>query len=1226
MSSLKRIVLIDTHLSGIVELKLDGHTNICGTNASGKTTLQRLIPVFYGEYPSRVVPSSRDSFEKWYLRNETSFIIYEYERQDGQVCQAALTSTGKGVDYRFIGKGFDLDDYSVELKSGERKILSSVDVSRKLKRDGIACTRQLNTTQYRAIIQNDRSILNAQRDLPGFARLFSLCESNANLRHIEKLAKAVHTKEGKMETIKAMVAAILEEDGVQPGSSKISRNLVEEWIKETKLIKGFDAIRPEFTKLEQANHEYESNNRRLAELKHQFAFDKSKLDKEIVEGQALLDEVVLTVKQLEKTWSESRDVLNSNLSRAKGDIQNLEANLEQVEAQYDDWQDKDIDTLTQHIQALPSWQSELEGAESNYRLLTEKHQDIKAAYHERLSELTEKHNAELESYALQRDEMRDELADKKVEQQNQSADIRQKYQGQIGQVKDEYQLRLSQLQNSQTELNTLTNNVGFTEQEQNQIDILEAAIRETSSLEDVSREQLNEAQQQLSQANLNRDNANRELEQARRVEQDKQNQVEQVEKLLYPGHNTLLEYLRRENAEWAESIGKVINPSLLSRTDLKPEGAGSNDSLYGVLLDLSAVEQPEYADSEHSLQQRLDVAQAQRDQAVEARNMAEAKLAEASTNVRNAELAFAKTKTDCNNAEQSRKRAQQDKDNAMREFQQALSDRKQVYKKRLAENQAEQQKVKVQLEEAIEQVKLAQHEEEMDSRSHWQLVLGDLEQQIAQLDTHKTKAKENFKFEKKQAEAWYQDELANRGVDVDEIGKLKKQIAKLKQDITHTEKNRHLVSEYQTWYNIYYTGHKVTWQQQLADAKKLEGDATRELQKQQTEYKQNKDVAIAKQSRYEQQLKELNELSEALKEITKQLAKIKLPAAEIVEEVGTVPQRINEGQDLFAKRIELTADIKEYVEHFDSQIASQAGTGLSDIWDRSREECMVVNAQGIRGIDHIRLVKHLDQLLNIHVPQRVTALREQGRIFGKDLSEYYNILKNIESHIGSQSKRISKEVDEELFLDGVSDSAVKIRSRISELEFWPELIAFNELYTEWMMEGAHELPSDEYAQCMRRVLDILGRAALEGGISKLLDIELHIHEGNSDLVIRTDRQLNESSSHGMAYLILCKFLLAFTRLLRGKSETIIHWPIDELGTLHQSNIKKIFDACQNNNIQVVGAFPNPESEVLTLFQNRYLIAKKDGQRRLQVVQPKVSELAKRIQHKREQEVVEGVSA
>jgi hypothetical protein len=145
---------------------------------------------------------------------------------------------------------------------------------------------------------------------------------------------------------------------------------------------------------------------------------------------------------------------------------------------------------------------------------------------------------------------------------------------------------------------------------------------------------------------------------------------------------------------------------------------------------------------------------------------------------------------------------------------------------------------------------------------------------------------------------------------------------------------------------------------------------------------------------------------------------------------------------------------------------------------------------------------------------------------------------------------------------------------------------------------------------MRRALDIIGRSALGGGIAALLEIELRLREGNSDLVIRTDRQLNESSSHGMAYLILCKFLLAFTRLLRGNAPATIHWPIDELGTLHHNNVKKIFDACSSNNIRILGAFPNPDSEVLSLFANRYIVNKQT--RQLQVVKPQVDVIAERL--------------
>ena len=153
---------------------------------------------------------------------------------------------------------------------------------------------------------------------------------------------------------------------------------------------------------------------------------------------------------------------------------------------------------------------------------------------------------------------------------------------------------------------------------------------------------------------------------------------------------------------------------------------------------------------------------------------------------------------------------------------------------------------------------------------------------------------------------------------------------------------------------------------------------------------------------------------------------------------------------------------------------------------------------------------------------------------------------------------------------------------------------------------------------MRRALDIIGRSALSGGIAGLLEIELRLREGNSDLVIRTDRQLNESSSHGMAYLILCKFLLAFTRLLRGDAPAMIHWPIDELGTLHHNNVKKIFDACTSNRIRILAAFPNPDSEVLALFANRYIVNKQT--RQLQVVKPQVDVIAEKLKSRQTGEV------
>ena len=79
MYSLNRLILIDSYKAGTVqEIRLDGHTNLNGVNDAGKTTLLRLIPLFFGERPGRLVPKSRvtDSFAKHYLPNESSYIIF----------------------------------------------------------------------------------------------------------------------------------------------------------------------------------------------------------------------------------------------------------------------------------------------------------------------------------------------------------------------------------------------------------------------------------------------------------------------------------------------------------------------------------------------------------------------------------------------------------------------------------------------------------------------------------------------------------------------------------------------------------------------------------------------------------------------------------------------------------------------------------------------------------------------------------------------------------------------------------------------------------------------------------------------------------------------------------------------------------------------------------------------------------------------------------------------
>ncbi|NDW20844.1 ATP-binding protein [Alteromonas hispanica] len=1232
MAGLKRIILIDTHLPGVVELKLDGHTNICGTNASGKTTLQRLIPVFYGEYPSRVVPATRDSFERWYLPRLSSFIIYEYARADGDLCQAVLSSNGTGVNYRLIGKAFDISDYLIEQKNGKHVSVGSAELARAMKRSNVTVTSLLNTKDFRAIIQNDHGVLNQSntaREVLGYAKLFSLCESSKHMRHIEKLAKAVHSKEGKMETIKAMIAAILEEDGVTPPTSGLSRHRVDDWIKECQLIKQFDKIRPEFSRLEQAYMALSNAEQQLATLKHTFELDKTHLSARVETTKNELDENSFQRKQVDSEWHDNRDHLNQVISAARADVEKFTIELENVESEFDKWQEEDIEQLKEDVGNLPQWYSQKELSDSRYALLTEKHQDIESAYNKRLAELGETLSITLEELSEARQEAAEQKSLQQQSEREALGNIRDDYTAQLNTLNSEYQTSVNELKVVEAELKAALSNAGYNEFEQSQLDILDAAIKEASVNEDVARTELRQAQQAHSKACEYRKTCSQALDRARTSFQHEEKAVDKINGLLYPGEGSLLEFLRANVEEWEVSLGKVIRPELLDRTDLAPQMDGESDTFMGVKLALQELDTPDYALTEQALKKQLQDAEIRQAAALAAQNECEQRLAKANEEVRNSELVLTQKDNVVKSAEASRKRAQQDRDTVLSEYQQALSERKQKAKTKLEANQQSQKQVKVQFEESRDEIAAQQRESETEQKFHWQQLISDSDARISQLDNDMRKAKESAAQDRKDMQDWLESELNNRGVDIDEIGQLKKQINHLKESIARTETHRHKVADYERWYTNVFTKQKLIWQEGLSKARKSLGESQRSLASKQSAYKTKREQLRDEHSQLESALKTASENLEQVKNLSKSLSKLSLnataDAADIKHDDVSIGQRISEVQSQLQERENLLSDIRAYVERFDQLIAAQAGTGLSDTWERAREECATINTHGVKSFDHRRMVSHLSQLLNVIVPQKLQGLREQGRIFGADLSQYYFVLADIDKRIVSQSRRITQEVDGELFLDGVSDSAVKIRSRISELEFWPELEQFRKHYQYWIEEGANELPEEEYGQSMRRVLDILGRAALTGGISKLLDIELHLREGNSDLVIRTDRQLNESSSHGMAYLILCKFLLAFTRLLRQDAAATVHWPIDELGTLHQSNVKKIFDACQNNNISVVGAFPNPESEVLTLFENRYLIDKVT--RQLQVVQPKASSIAARIKAKKQDDAeTRGASA
>lgn len=1215
MPSLNRIILINTHLSGVVELVVDDHTNICGTNASGKTTLQRLVPVFYGEYPSRVVPATRDSFERWYLPTEQSFIVYEYRRMDEALCQVVLAaaSDGKGVAYRLVQKAFELDDYVRSRQGDAITCLNMAELGRQFKQAGMPVTTLLNTRQFRAIIQNDRSLLAADGDrtqLRAWARQFSLCEPEHSLRHLEKLARAVHSREGKMETIKSMVAAILEEDGVTPPATHLNLQRVEDWIRDSRLIQGFNAIRPQFERLEREYQDLLGGELRLAGLLQGYRADESRLFQREEETAALIEQSRFQLNRLEERWKDRRDALNQQLSAARGDVGRIEDELERIENDYQGYLDADIEQAKADLEQIGAWRDEQLNLDARHRLLTEQHQDVERAWLERQQAIKDQRELALEQLRGQEDALREERDARKAQQDEalnalEKAFAARRQEGLEDFTRREYELRLEH-----GRLEQQIALVGYSEEENLALAILDRRLEEADEKVEAGDVRVRQLENQERALRARREEAHGAFTLGARRLVERQEQRAEIELMLYPGQHTLLEFLRREQPGWEQQLGKVISPELLKRADLKPAACADGASgLFGVQLDLSALEIPDYAASEAELRQRLQLAEEALQDAENRQKDAEAALVEATAALEELQRQLVVARSEAQNRRDDRQRLKDERRAQKDKLDAALAERRSQARKQLVELDGELKQLVAERDAWLAELKNRHGEERLETSAHWQQVLGSLDNQIRQLKAASEARRASAQAELDECERWYKAELKSRGVDENAIVELKRQIKVLAERIARTEQRRAEVLRYDDWYQHTWLARKPKLQGQLGDCRSLAAELEQQLAGATSDYKHERSQLEDARQRALQLKGQLDEALARLKVLLRRLGELKLPR-EAAPAEGELDERLRLGEELLQAREQQLAAIKSHVERFDSLIAGQSGSGLAETWERSRAECTHTNERGIPGLDYRRLVPHLAELLNTLVPQKIAGLREQGKLFGIDLNHFYEVLADIDRKIDTQSARITREVSEELFLDGVSDSAVRIRSRIAELEFWPELKSFIKAFRAWREDGYSELPGEDYTSSMRRALDIIGRSALGGGIAGLLEIELRLREGNSDLVIRTDRQLNESSSHGMAYLILCKFLLAFTRLLRGEAPAVVHWPIDELGTLHHNNVKKIFDACSSNNIRILGAFPNPDSEVLSLFANRYIVNKQT--RQLQVVRPRLDPIAEKL--------------
>lgn len=1218
MSQLLRIIMIHGHMPGVVELALDGHSNICGTNASGKTTLQRMVPVFYGEQPNRVVPKTRDRFDVYYLPYQNSYVIYEYSRANGERAQVVLTKGSDGIDYRFVDAPYAAEQYLQEELEGVRAI-SYADWGQLLRRAGIDSSHKISaTSEYRSIIQNDIAAMRGNRKdgikLRQLATRYALVQSPQRLRHIEKLVSAVHAKEGKMDTLKSMLATILEEDGHKRPENTFKPARIRTWIQEMRQYMRQEELQQQFAVVQQTASDVEDNLAVLWQLKPLLEQDLSEQKQERADAEESLQQCTQKLSDTEADYKVRQREANDEVAAVKAELTQLQSRLDDLQNRYDDYRDRDMDGLQRDTDKLSLWREELVELSEQHQLMMEKHDDAqrkldehKMKLQDSLQRLQSKNQQRINEIRQQQDEVRDR-------QQTTLSELQQDYQQRLDQQHTEFQQKLEDVSAQLAAVKTQLQLSPLTPAEQEEVTLADARMEEAQQQLNISSGTLERGQRELEQSRQRRRQKDNDLTQARQALHQAEQEQAELRRQLNPHPGSLRHFLRQHYEGWEHNLGKVISEPLLQRQDLAPElNADMGKSLFGLELDLGAIENPEYARDESWVIEQLESAQQRLEAASQQKELQQKELAQASEQVSEQEQKL-------HQLQQQRRHAEQDLEFARDAKQRLLAAQRELVKERhaeLAKNQQayQQQQESLQQErsEVLATIRHQQKEQELEYKATFQDELQRLQEQLADLELQiETKLSAN-KEALSELEKAFAEQLAAEGVDSKRLQGLKTQIQQRKAQIQDTESRQEELNGYRDFMRIDWQQNRPHWMQQEQQAKKVELEKTQQLEQLKSEFATQERLLSQQQKQYKQQMQEAAAKVQEISSLVQRLADLRLSETVPDSAVGglDLSERLGRAHAALEQQGKQQRALKEQLDNFESVIRREASADFLQLMD--------LEYAGLGELpDERQRTQALQNLLKILQDQQLQIV-DQGKNIGGALEKFFIVFDDINRRVGQYSRRLTEVVGDELNLEGISRSEVKISSTIDELGFWQPLKNLTRLFRSWNESGAL-LPDKEYLDTLSDVAELL-RADQEYSLESLLKLELHLNERGSELVIRNDRQLLESSSHGMAYLILCKFLLAFTRLLRGENDVVVHWPIDEIGTLAYHNVEKLFAACDTNNIQIVGAFPNPESDVLMLFKHRYLIEphpEQPGKGQLKRIQPRISRLSEKLQQKSEQ--------
>lgn len=1190
---LQRLILIDSYSPGrVVEFPMDGGAVLTGRNGRGKTTLLQLVPIFYGENPTRIVgtETNRLDFNGYYLPRLTSYIVFEYLRREVP-CMVVLHASQQGGErrYRFVRSAYREDLFLLE---DGVNILQVPDLRRHFKLKGVIHSEAISSvSEYRSIIQGKVGSGKARQRQRALVADYAFVGSGHHLTHIEKIVSGMFLRRTDFQDLQHMVVSCISEGDAEIALSTERRKIAswpEHYGAYTRAMDEagrMAEVLDRETRLTAVEAELGRIHARVLRL-------LAHLDDADAENRRQRTQQAALAQEEERAHRQTAEGMRIRLEGAGREAKEQEARIAALDRQRADYLRDDLPAKVELLLREPELRDQLAQRNQRRDALLGEQEKISLNYERLLNDLDRRQNQAEQTAAKVR------------------ADLFQGFEPRFAALEAEARTELEGLREShRAEREVLETRLRETLERKGQcsqlvrapqpaadlVEIRDAKRTATETL-DSDRQAAEQKAGQCGETLAKVKAAHQEQEGSLHRLRTQRDALEQRRQTLLlqqsPGEESLLHFLRTSRPDWVFDIAKVVREDLLVRPDLNPELIDTLPTLYGVGLELGHVEAHLAAD-EDGLRREIAEIEALRAKVDGERERAEQDLTECDRARRKADQALNLANVDLQLIKTRLASAREEALAAQRRVDQSRKEAAKQARARLAELGQSEKALKTELKDLDQRHqqavkarddRLAQDRRTMERERGTAVEAHDREQ--SERRQRQTADRAGIETERDQA-------LSAAGVDTAALRQLERDIGHIERQLTGIDQSRNQVSQWHLWQRNEWPRREEHVREAHA-ARELESAAHVDLTAEDKRWKVRStelDAALKrldrKHARLEGEIAAVRGRLDAFRPFPPDEQVLGQP----YDAGWTLDALTNQANANQTEAANLGQAIAKLVEQVKRAFSAQRDTPPDQFFETHRAD-LGPDVPARAWIPVFKAWFDSD-----HDAYRRTLAVEANQIAGAIVA-FHRDMDAFHRKVQQFNRELQQSLDDNLGFESVSRVTVEVKSVIRELEYWQPIEAMAEDHRAWLRLAGQDLPPPEFAATLRTLLDHWEvREGIRAALPSLIRIQGEVVENGQTRSFRKAADLARVSSNGLSYLILCVIFIAFINRIRRQAKVHVVWALDELKDLDIGNIEALLAILERNAITLVSAFPDPDTEVLALFRHRFSV--EEGRRLLE---------------------------